>query len=366
MHEGPVIKVLAERLGGRLLPDGAVGLSRDGVQLSIRMSLVKATWTVAVDCRMIPDQGRPAAHPRVNGRPRLGLWFEGASERLGKRLTLNLEANTGDEAFDRRVYIHSHAPIPVVTQVLAAPEARAAVLGILDADWEKLVIDAPHAMIGARKRVRVGGEAAFCDDLNRVASHLARLAKALPGFEGDKIWRTRIVDVAAPIAGFATLVCGAILTVWGAHDYPIEDSSAAFTAAGWGLALWPVLALLVFMVARKGAEGLGTWAACTLPMLVGLPLLAAGSMLVANGRYDRGEEMVQTVEIVHKESHRGSKSTRYYLYTKDYRDPPRQDRLEMQVEREPFEAAQVGGTLHLVFKPGRLGHRWLASLEVAK
>src|SRR5512133_2647795 len=117
MHEGATTKVLAEKLGGRLNGETDIVVSREGIRLSIHMSLNKATWTIGIDCGLSPDAGRPADHPRVDGRPRLGLWFEGGRERLGKRLGLNLEAQTGDEVFDRRVYIHSHAPIPIVEQV---------------------------------------------------------------------------------------------------------------------------------------------------------------------------------------------------------------------------------------------------------
>jgi hypothetical protein len=328
------------------------------------MSLNKATWTIGIDGGLAPDAGRSEDHPRVNGRPRLGLWFEGRSERLGKRLGMNLEAQTGDEDFDRRVYIHSHAPIPIVEKTMASPESRAAVLGILDAGWSKLVIDGRGGRLGVRKSAKVGREGTFFADLDLAIGNMVRLARSLPRFDGDKYWRTRVVDVAAPIAGFATLVSGALLAVWGAHDYPLEDSTHAFEAAGYGLALWPVVALLVFLLARRGAEGLGTWATCMFSMLIGLPLLGAGTMLIANGRYDHGAEVVHTVEIVGKDARRGSKKTRYYVQTRDYRTPPLQEKVEMQVDRDIFDSAHVGGGMHLVFKPGRLGYRWLHSFEV--
>jgi hypothetical protein len=363
MDVGPINKRIAERLGGRLAGDDIL-VNRDGIRLSVRLSLGKATYTLAIECSLLPDASWPAGHPRVQGRPRLGLWLEGGTERLGKRLSLNLEAETGDTEFDRKVYIHSHAPIPVVSQVLAAPETRAAVLGLLEADWHKLVIDARGGRIAVRGRADAKLVGTFPERVEQAIGHLVRLARALPAFEGSKFWRTRVVDVAAPLAGLLTLVTGALLVTWGAHDYPVDDTGHAFTAAGYGLALWPAVGLLVFLLARKGAEGLSTWFSCMLTMLLGLPLSGAGAMLVVNGRYDHGMAAIHEVEIVRKDTSRGSKKTYYHLYMRDWHTPPKPEGLEMQVDREVYESAQIGGSVHLDIMPGRLGYPWLHSFEV--
>lgn len=363
MDAATIRKGLAGRLGGHLAGDDIL-VNRDGVGLIIRLSLAKATAALGIECHMLRDTGRPAAHPHVDGRPRLGLWLEGGSERLGKRLTLNLEADTGDAEFDHKVYIHSHAPMPVVKQVLASPESRAAVLGLLEAGWSKLVIDARAGLIAARKRLGAQHEDMLYEQTDRAIGRLVRLARALPRFVGDKIWRTRVIDVAAPLTGFASLVAGAVLLIWGMYAYPVEDSRHTFAAAGYGLALWPVFALLVFLLARKGAEGLGTWFSCVLTMLAGLPLFASGSMLVVNGRFDQGVAEVHDAEIVRKDTRRDDKKTSYYVYTKDPGLPSDAKGSELQVAREVYDAAQIGGSVHLVIMPGRLGFPWLHSLAV--
>jgi hypothetical protein len=363
MDAATIRKALAERLGGHLAGDDIL-VNRDGVGLIIRLSPAKAAYALGIECHMIPDASRPADHPRVDGRPRLGLWLEGASERLGKRLSLNLEADTGDAQFDHKVYIHSHAPIPIVKQVLTSPESRAPALSLLEAGWSKLVIDARAGLIAARKRVGAQHESTLYEQLDQAIGHLVRLARGLPRFVGDRIWRTRVIDVAAPLVGLAILVAGAALLTWGMYAYPLEESGHTFAAAGYGLALWPIVALLVFLLARKGAEGLGTWFSCMLTLLVGLPLFASGSMLVVNGRLDQGVAEVHDALIVRKDTRSEGEKTSYYLYAKDQGTPPDAEGTEMHVGREVYEAAQVGGNVHLVIMPGRLGYPWLHSLAV--
>ena len=79
-----VVKGLAQQLGGRVVGETDILVHRDGVPLSIRLS----RNTVGIDGRMLPDAARPPDQPRVDGRPRLGMWLEGGSDRLGKRLTV--------------------------------------------------------------------------------------------------------------------------------------------------------------------------------------------------------------------------------------------------------------------------------------
>jgi hypothetical protein len=370
VDQAPFVKSVARNLNGHAVDGRRLEVSRDGIRFDIELVLQKASWDVRVSCplRVGADTAGNAVHDGhgavVHGRPNLTLVLEDGICRLGTRLGLNLKVATGDQEFDRLVYVHGHGPAQVLSQVLSAPRARRAILQLLGSEWPAVSIDARRARLVLKTRVGFQRSAELVPLVAGAMDELATLANALPVFAGLRVWRARIIDVVSPVLGFATLLGGALLSVWGAHDFQTEDGMVPFSWAARGLSVWPIVALAAYFACRKGVEGLSSWAFCMLPMLVGLPLVFAGGTLVYNGLGDPGSPSSASARIVNMETHRGSKKTSYLLYTTDYRSPGSAVPLELGVDHDEYQRAHVGDRVEFTFKPGRLGHRWLQSMRV--
>lgn len=80
------------------------------------------------DYRSAPEQPPPP----VVGRTAIAMHLETWRDRLGKLLRINREVQTGDDAFDHRVYLESDATDQDIRAVLADGRTRAGILHLLD------------------------------------------------------------------------------------------------------------------------------------------------------------------------------------------------------------------------------------------
>jgi hypothetical protein len=119
--------------------------------------------------------GSPAPHHAVSAPRPLGitLSFEGTFHVAAKELGVNREAQVGDPEFDRLIYIDSRTPDAIVNQVLAAPEARRAVVELCrlgadvvlddgDGDITARIVSLPERDPNQERGIRI------CDALDRL------------------------------------------------------------------------------------------------------------------------------------------------------------------------------------------------------
>ena len=84
---------------------------------------------------------REDARPRVEVRPAVVLRAENSLDRLGKRIGVNREIQTGDQDFDARVYVESDAPDQDLQRTLADDRVRRAVRALLDGGAVRVELD---------------------------------------------------------------------------------------------------------------------------------------------------------------------------------------------------------------------------------
>lgn len=93
-----------------------------------------------------------------------------------RRAGVAVEAQTGDAAFDERVFIDSPSEHAVIQKVLAAPELRASVRALIGAGIDHLTVDG----LGAKIALRIDDASGLPDDPSFLLGHLATIATHVP------------------------------------------------------------------------------------------------------------------------------------------------------------------------------------------
>jgi hypothetical protein len=211
--------------------------------------------------------------------PVIGFRREGDYERVAKSTGLDVEVQTGDPAFDQRVYIESDAPAPSVQAALASPHARAAIVELLDGGVKLGFGDA-----GIRA-VRSGQF--DVQTLRRMLACLERVAEALPSFSaGQRAGRS------FPwfgVALFGVLLSGGALTLplIGRDLYPtLSVALPPLLGLGLGMALFLPLELGAFLKLRGRSTTLRDLAVVTVVLLEWCMPLGPCAVWLANGVLD--------------------------------------------------------------------------------
>ncbi len=136
---------------------------------------------------------RDGTQARIESPAPLTLRFETRVDRLGKWLRINRETQTGDPAFDDRVYLESEAPDALVLAALVDRGTRAGVVTCLTLGCTSLTLD-DAGYLGAE--IALTNEATVApESISTVLDTLAATAEGIP--------RSRAEDIIAPgSAGF--------------------------------------------------------------------------------------------------------------------------------------------------------------------
>lgn len=290
---------------------------------------------------------------------RFKLEREGRLDRLGKRLGIAEEVQTGDSRFDREVYILSDTPHFARSTFLEA-ERRAAVEALF-----ALGCSSVELADGALTVRWSPFDPARAEDgrfiLDAVAQ-LARLGRDLPPTPSGRLpeagWKLRRAAVYA--LGAVSLSAGGAGVFAGLHFYPPLDGGELFVATlPYSL---PALALALWLavVGLRGRAGshreLFIAAALLLP---GIPLAGFGGALLANGALDSSAPVTHRVAVLGKRISRSDDSVSYYLTVRSWR--PGRSREEIQIERDLYQRLEAGRDQALITsRAGYLGYEWVA------
>ena len=122
---------------------------------------------------------------REPAQPRLVVRREGAADRLGKRLQLNREVQTGDKTFDAAAYVESDESDRVVQRALGTATVRQCLVALLEAGLQSIEFGPDGVSAVARRAARKGPtEAATA---RAVVDKLAALAPALLPIDPSEI-----------------------------------------------------------------------------------------------------------------------------------------------------------------------------------
>lgn len=291
---------------------------------------------------------RPLPRP-----PRLIMRAETRRDRLGKALRLNRELQTGDDGFDRAVYLESDDPDELVAATIGSARLRQAVVAMLALGPDHVALGLGEQAIdlswsGSHARNPFSG-----DQLDRAVDTLDVFAEELPGFasaEADQAWpRGAYVLTTTIVAG----VVGAALMVWGGNVYQPVSNDPVYDWLVRGLSLTLGVTALCWWRARGGSRGLRMVAWTAGLGAMAWPASLAGTVLVSNGLLDAPAER-RSVEVLRRFTTTAKNSTRHWL---ELRPWPPHSRVKLQVSEDVYYRTGVGETT-LRFGHGALGIEW--------
>lgn len=350
----------------------AFGLPPPGACLGLRYQGLVVTTTLKISSGSVIGFTLEA-HAAL---PELELSVETEGDRRGKRLGISREIQTGDRAFDDRVYVDSDEPDARVARALASAEVRAAALellatfgavhtgptgvtleargeyrSLLEPERFERLLAAVHALVsGIAAADREGAASAYRD----AAPVRAPVASPRRPFLTSRLHRVLVVSPALSLLGTVVLLTSMAYSQWWR---PVAGGSmvALGLAAGaaLGALLVPVLALLI----RGRSSSYRRFVFLAILLGATLVALGPGALVAINARADRSPaaEHVVPIDAVESKSDDDSKSTTVEVHAA-WR--PSRERLTFDLDGEHPEL-RAGVRWHVVSRAGALGWEWI-------
>jgi len=350
---------LGEELGART---DSLGLSANVEGRSFLLGLRHAragTVGLEIETDIGDDEGRDRAPASTRHLPiivRRETWID----RLGKRLFINREVQTGDDDFDAAVYVESDAPDAAVERVLSDPDLRRLSLALLERGFARVMI---HEGTGKVVCTGVTSEEGLrAEEVRAVCRDLAGAARAVPppprGAGAPAPWLagplTAVISAVAAFVGFA-------LASWARGQfYPLSRGATVF-GLGLGLLAWVCVLPLVGALVRGRSGSFRLFGACFCLLLVALPLAGVGLTVGLNGRLDAADPLLYHARVQSKWSITYKGSTSYYVRIEGLSGSSAP--LELPVEHDVYTAVHEGEGVVVEVGPGRFGWEWLKGIR---
>ncbi len=296
--------------------------------------------------------------PRIYARRETGL------DRLGKRLGLNRETQTGDAGFDARVYLETDDPEALVQRALGSAEARAAV--------EALLAMQPYVRLGPdAAAVRVGGTLGVMpprEEVERALEALSALVTAVPAIDPRDLPAPsrRPGDVMATVAfaAFVVTLFGLYVLPIGYVDYrsPLLPADQDKAASVMGL-VWLLLIPATWLRVRGHSRSFRNFLTVVLCSVPALLVLGPEVLFLANAAFDGSDAVAREAMIVRR--HRGGGKVEHrYLDVRWWDEPHRV--VEMQVSAATFRGLNTGDLMTLQTHAGAFGWPWTERLDLRR
>lgn len=359
-----------QALGGRLVtPEGPAG-SKAIVEVSGRQ--FEISWSTG-------GRKRPGVHVEtalkgggdagdgyreaatIVDPPRVVLRREDDGDRLGKRLGLNHELQTGDAEFDESVYVESELPRDQLASLLQRPAMREAIqtivahtyrvhVGLFDADGTTLTVGFSVDALGQVE----------LEPLRRLFDAMACVADGVPRVVRSGRPRPRDKHMAALLVYFAAALVG--LVFWIAADGSARHLTSGRNVAGVlaGVAAWLLAIPLLVRFSRGRSTALREVGTAAMLLGLALPCWTTGALTLANAAGLDGSPDRHPVEVLQKSGTSG-KNAKYRLRVRSYR--PGDSELTISLNHGEFSQLPGSGTVVLVTREGRLGWPLLLWIE---
>lgn len=256
----------------------------------------------ARDARAAEGRGYRVGREALTIEPML-LRRETRRDRVGKRLGLNVEPQTGDAAFDAQVYLETETPERDVRRLFASPALRAAVLAALDV-FPVLVLGAEAGLVVGARRTSSEAELDVHMQRRRVPA-LAAVVRALPP---ELAFASRGVPASSRALLTGTSIAAAVLFGVGVvsldRSRAISDALVVPALAGLGL-VWSTAFLAMRARVRGRPDGLRTFLTVALAGGAAMASLFAGLGSLANEKLDRNAPTSHVVRVVRYDAPRG-------------------------------------------------------------
>lgn len=303
------------------------------------------------------------------------LTVESGWDKWFKAVGLSEEFQTGDEEFDRRIYIASDHPA-VCGALRDSAEIRKAVRALLgvgttgratgETAKRRLVCDRRMLFVSSRGPLKHGPTLELLDALRRgIEGRLGRLPSRL---RDSFAWRALAIEsVVWAIAGFAAVaVVEAVADRTLVHlDRPRLYAYGALAAFGAAVAL---LAAIVALL-RRTSRSHRILVESGVVLLLSLPVFGVQAVADFNRAADDGPPRVRDVRIAQRRetTSRGRRGRVTHRYHVDIESGPEVTDTGLprsfEVSYEVYTTLRNGASLPLEIGPGRLGIPWLRRIN---
>jgi len=311
--------------------------------------------TIQVD-RTIPERSTADALPEL---PVMRLREENRRDRLGKRLHINHELQTGDALFDEHIYIECDGRDHISHRMLSSPEVREGVTGLLALGFQ--FVDFRSQRCDLKAEWHQGAAEFDLHTVEQTVSCLAQIADNLPAFR--RVPSSSPMTTGSWVVLTSWLLAGVSLMMHWMADARWEPLGSGLdpltVRAGSLLLLLHIVA--VWATVRGHSRALRHLTSGVLAGVLLAPCASRALLTTANGA---GDTTISTHERVlsYRRMDVGEDSTSYFFFFPAVPGMV-EDSLQLSVSRQEFNAASQGDTFQLMIGAGRLGTPWLLDLE---
>jgi len=302
------------------------------------------------------------------------LRCEGGVDLLGKKLRINREVQTGDQAFDRDVYVDTDAPDDVVRRVLSDPELRAVARRLLQRTNVSVTLLTSVGALVERQgpdmaSLELEAFRALLDDLKGLAVKMpSQELRAKRPFPISGLgWFSPFFWLAVP----ASIVWAILGNKW----WNTVDWLPVPIRIGAGVLLWLVLVPCLMALVRGRSNSMRRLLIWLGALIIACPFGSTAALMTANGWLDRGPSTTHKLPVGRWWYKSGKKSKTYYVEVRSWRKG--EARRKLKVKRHIYNAivrnrrgsrrASIESPLlRVTIHPGRLGWEWMGGVTLVR
>ncbi len=291
----------------------------------------------------------------------LRLQAEHASDRLFKALGLAKEFQTGDNEFDREIYVACDHPA-LFHLLLEDERARMKIREVLGAGFHRISTDGEALWIERTvDREPTVTELKLLVELRNV---LAELESRLRHYSDPFV--AKAVAVEAVTWSVFAYAAGALLELtFNRVDYHVDSWQLLGPGLLAATILFGLLFGLVVALLRGSSRGHRILVEGAVLLVISVPVASVQTVSDLNRYLDSSETVVISREIERAEVRRGRKSTAYYLVLAPVMGPSQVDLpSRIRVTRDVYSQATPGLALDLHLGRGWLGFPWYRRIVV--
>jgi hypothetical protein len=306
------------------------------------------------------EQGpfRAAPNARIPSPAPLTMRKETRLDRTGKSLRINRETQTGDAAFDERVYLESDAPDSAVLAALVDPTLRASVMKCLDLGAASVTLDLEGNLTISRPLPQA--DLLGVDKLTPLIDALGAAAEAIPPLVAVRQARpfAAKVMIAAVVSAVVSVplffLCNALWETVGVDLY----TSCAIV----GFLLWFLALPILILVQRGRSDSLRMIVTSAISLLFSLPVTGTDLALTLNGLFDTSPPVTHEQRVLSRRATSG-KNTTYYVTLASWH--PGEEKIELTVGSSLYYKLAEGAEVRLTTSLGALGWERLRHIDAS-
>lgn len=344
---------------------GATPLQKKSNHLGFKLPEHKASikWldgprpclTLSVERSYCQDPAQRHGPPmEVPEPPHVTLTADAAIARAELLSPLNKDYQSDDPGFDARIYIDANgAPQDYINYVLQQPGVTHAISTLLDAGYDKIILDAEHDCASATRQICQG-------DATTVRAHsalLATIADAVPSSQAATA-RPGLTSKLLKVT-LISIVPAFILNMIFQYIWPIYGPR---WIEPWALAcpVWFAALLLLIPVLKRDKGAANDLIGFIFALLFFTLLTVNLTLCAVNTLADRSPPRSLKASVLDLQSTRSKNSTNYAV-TLDLHDglPP----AKHDISSNDYDVIHGRDTIHVIMGRGALGWPWIARFD---